>query len=142
MTRGHGDPAYLRRWLAEVAIMPILDVEVVGSIPDAVAEGLAERIADAAAEAVGSRPQGTWVKLRCLGEDAYAENGGGPPEGVEPVLVSVLQAEVAEGGELEEQALRLTRGIAEACDRPVENVHIIFEPPAAGRVSFGGKLRR
>lgn len=122
--------------------MPILDVEIVGSIPGEVAEGLAERIAEGAAEALESRPQGTWVKLYFLGEGAYAENAGGPPEGAEPVFVSVLRADVPGDNQLAEQVSRLTQAIGEACGRPVDNVHIIFEPPAAGRIAFGGKLRR
>lgn len=121
--------------------MPILDVEIVGSIPNDVAQGLAERMAEAAAGVLGSRPQSTWVKLRFLAEEEYAEDGGGPPEGVKPVLVSVLQANVQEGSRLAEQASRLTEAIAGACGRPATNVHIIFEPAAAGRIAFGGKLR-
>ena len=121
--------------------MPILDVELVGPVPERVRSGLARRIADGAGEALGSRPQGTWVKLRFLPVEAYAENAGGPPAGAQPVLVSVLQAEPPRGDELSEQASRLTAAIAEACSRPHENVHIVFEPPAAGRISFGGRLR-
>lgn len=126
----------------EDAVMPILDVEVVGSLSGDVAEGLADRIADAAAEAFGSRPQGTWVKLHFLGEGAYSENAGGPPEGVLPVFVSVLQAEVPDGGQLVEQASRLTMAVADACRRPAEHVHVIFEAPASGRIAFGGELKR
>jgi len=122
--------------------MPILDVEIVGSLPDDVAQGLAEQIAEAAAEALDSGPQGTWVKLRFLAEGQYAENAGGPAQGVEPVFVSVLQASVEEGSQLAERVSGLTKAIAGACGRPAENVHIILEPPAAGRIAFGGKLRR
>ena len=121
--------------------MPILDVELVGPVPDHVREGLARRLADAAGEALGSRPQGTWVKVRFFEEHCYSENTGGPPEGAQPILVSVLEAEPPRGRELSEQASRLAEAIAEACGRPAENVHIIFEPPAAGRIAFGGKLR-
>lgn len=121
--------------------MPILDVEVVGPVPDDVRSGLAQRIAEASGKVLDSRPQSTWVKLRFLDEKDYAENAGGPPEGVWPVLVSVLQAELTQRSQLSEQASRLAVAIAEACGRPIENVHIIFEPPAAGRIAFGGKLR-
>ena len=120
--------------------MPILDVELVGPVPERVRSGLTRRIADAAGKALGSRPQGTWVKLRFLPAEADSENAGGP-EGAQPVLVSVLQAEPPRGDELSEQASRLTAAIAEACSRPHEKVHIVFEPPAAGRIAFGGRLR-
>jgi phenylpyruvate tautomerase PptA (4-oxalocrotonate tautomerase family) len=38
------------------------------------------------------------------------------------------------------EAERLTRAIAPILNRPPENVHILYEPDGAGRVSFGGKL--
>lgn len=121
--------------------MPILDVEIVGSVPPAVRQGLARRLADAVGDIFASRPQGTWVKLRFIESDAYAENAGGPAQGTQPVIVSVLQAERSEGAELADLAARLTEAIASTCSRPAENVHIIFEPAAAGRIAFGGQVR-
>ena len=44
------------------------------------------------------------------------------------------------GWKLERPRWRWQLAIAEACSRPVEDVHILFEPPAAGRIAFGGKL--
>ena len=122
--------------------MPTLDVEIVGEVSGDVGQGLAQRLADATGEVLGSRSQGTWVKVRFLEEEAYAENGGGPPDGVLPVLVSVLQFERPEGRQLSRLASSLTQAVAEACERPMENVHVVFEPPAAGRIAFGGLLRR
>ena len=121
--------------------MPILDVELIGPVSEAVRRGLAARIADAAAAVLGSPPQGTWVKLRFLDADAYAENAGGPPPEVRPVFVRVLQAEVPQGPELAELTSRLTTAVAAACDRGAENVHVLHELPAAGRIAFGGRLR-
>jgi phenylpyruvate tautomerase PptA (4-oxalocrotonate tautomerase family) len=103
---------------------------------------LAARIADAAAEVFESRPHGTWVTLRFLDRDAYAESSGGPAIGVEPVLVSVLLAELPDTDTLARRAADLTEAIAHACERPANNVHVIFEPAAAGRISFGGTLKR
>jgi hypothetical protein len=80
------------------------------------------------------------VRLRSLPRDAYAENGAGPPEGVHPVFVSVLLADLPEGEELRLQVHRLTLAIAKTCGRPPENVHLFYEPRASGRVAFGGKL--
>ncbi|MBM3892645.1 MAG: hypothetical protein FJ388_26300, partial [Verrucomicrobia bacterium] len=80
--------------------MPILDVEIVGRLTEGMHRDLARRIADAAGEVLGSGPQATWVKLRFLDEHAYAENGGGLPSGVRPVLVSVLQGGADDRGRL------------------------------------------
>jgi len=121
--------------------MPILDIELVGVVPHEVRRGLAQRLANSAGEVMGSRPQGTWVKLRYIETSAYAENAGGPPENAEPVIVYVLQSELPQGTELAKLASELTAAIARVCSRPVENVHLIFEAAAAGRISFGGQLR-
>ena len=58
----------------------------------------------------------------------------------QPVLVSVLQSELPEGSQLAELASRLVATIMEACSRPVEDVHILLEPPAAGRIAFRRKI--
>jgi len=117
--------------------MPILEVEIVGPVPDQVRTGMARRIADAAGEALGASPGGTWVKLRHLAEDDYAESGGAP-EGVRPVFVSVLLGSSPDGEARAEQIQRLTRAVAAACDRPAENTHVLYQPAAKGRISFGG----
>ena len=122
--------------------MPILDVELIGPVPARIRDGLASRIAEAAGEVLESRPQGTWVKLHFVDATDYAENAGGPPAGAEPVIVSVLEAAPLAGDALAERAGRLTTAIADACGRSAGNVHLIFEPAAAGRIAFGGTLRR
>ncbi|MFT5286902.1 MAG: phenylpyruvate tautomerase PptA (4-oxalocrotonate tautomerase family) [Planctomycetota bacterium] len=120
--------------------MPILNVEVVGELASNLRVGLAERLANAAGGVLNSRPQGTWVKLSFLPAGQYAENEGGSMEGALPVFVSLLRAEVATGQALKEQVLELTEAIAICTGRPSENVHLIIEPAAAGRVAFGGTL--
>ena len=42
--------------------------------------------------------------------------------------------------ELQTEVDRLTAAIAQICDRPAENVHIIYLPEGAGRIAFGGKV--
>jgi hypothetical protein len=79
--------------------------------------------------------------VRFVSADDYAENAGGPPAGAQPVLVSVLLADPPQGTDLAAQAARLTQAIARVCRRPPENVHVLYEPPARGRIAFGGKLR-
>ena len=121
--------------------MPILEVEFIGAVSREIRSGLAQRIADAAAAAFDSAPQGTWVKLRFLDEKSYAENSAVRPSTAQPVFVSVTQSSLPAEPERSEQASVLSNAIADLSDRPVENVHILFEPPAAGRIFFGGRLR-
>lgn len=120
--------------------MPILHVEIVGDLPEDVRRGLARRLADAAGDVLHSRSQGTWVQVRFVPRDAYAENGGDPETPVLPVLVRVLKREVPAFDALEAEIDDLTKAIAVVCGRSAENVHLIYEPPGAGRVAFGGQL--
>ena len=120
--------------------MPILIVEIVTGPGERVPEGTAAAIADAAAAALGTPPGRTWVRLHVLAGGAYAEDGGGPPTGVRPVFVQVLKASVSAQPELEQEISALAAAVARACHRPVENIHIVYEPAAAGRIAFGGKL--
>jgi phenylpyruvate tautomerase PptA (4-oxalocrotonate tautomerase family) len=120
--------------------MPVLEVEIVGDVDPARREGLASRIADAAGRALDSRPQGTWVRLRWLAPEDYAENAGGPEPGTAPVFVNVMKAQLPEGAEREAEVRALTQAVAAACGRPAQHVHVLYDPPGAGRVAFGGKL--
>ena len=119
--------------------MPILNVEIIGEVTSR--EGLAQRIADAAGDALGTRSRGTWAKLHFIDESLYAENAGQHDKEVKPVFASVLQAHPPTGEKLQEQIAALTEAISQATGRAAENVHVIFESPAAGRIAFGGKLR-
>jgi phenylpyruvate tautomerase PptA (4-oxalocrotonate tautomerase family) len=120
--------------------MPILDVEVVGPMPAARRRGLARRLAGACGAAFGAPPGHTWVRLRWLAADDYAESGGGPPRGVRPVFVGVLLAERPPIGVRTRQAAGVAAAVAVACGRPVANVHVLFHAPAKGRIAFGGRL--
>lgn len=120
--------------------MPILEVQIVGDPPTEIREGLAAHLAEAAADVLGSRPAGTWVKLQALPRADYAENGGGPDASIAPVFVRVLLRALPEGEVLRAQAHALARAIAGVCARSVDDVHVLYEPAAAGRIAFGGRL--
>jgi phenylpyruvate tautomerase PptA (4-oxalocrotonate tautomerase family) len=123
--------------------VPILDIELVGPIDGVSADGLAARLADATAAVLDpDRPRGTWVRVRHLSRDDYAENAGGPVEGTLPVFVSVLMAAPPDAEQLEHEVHALTEAVADACGRSAEHVHVLYEPAAAGRIAFGGALRR
>lgn len=121
--------------------MPILDVEIVVKDKEATTAGLASAIADAAGEVFATQLGRTWVRMRTLPRDSYAENGGGPADGILPVFVTVLKAQKPDGTKLKEEIRQLTGQVARICGRPEENVHILYLPDAAGRIAFGGLLR-
>ena len=118
----------------------MLDIQLVGPVAEPDRRDLARRIADAAGAVFASPPGETWVTLHIVAPEAYAENGGGPPVGVQLVIVSILQASPPTGPALANQAAQLTRAIAHACGRPPGNVHLVYQPNAKGRVAFGGRL--
>jgi phenylpyruvate tautomerase PptA (4-oxalocrotonate tautomerase family) len=120
--------------------MPILDVEVVLRPGETLDPQLAGQIADRAASIFDAAPGGTWVKLRGLPSQQYAEDSGGPPSGVYPVFVSVLKARQPSPAAMAAEAARLAAAVARVCGRPQENVHVLYLPDAAGRIAFGGKL--
>ena len=120
--------------------MPILEVEIILRPGELLTAGLSSQIADQAAAALAAPPGRTWVKLRTLLPDQYAEDGANTPTSIYPVFVSVLKADPPPPDELAAEVTRLTEAIANTCDRPSENVHILYEPPARGRIAFGGRL--
>ncbi len=117
--------------------MPIVDVELVGET--LVTADTTQRLADAVGEALASRPGGTWVRVRLLEQGRYAENGG-MPEGVQPVFVTVLERHRPTGQELTDRVARVTTAVADVTGRDPENVHVLFDDDAAGRLAFGGRL--
>ena len=120
--------------------MPILTIEVVLADDEELAPGEARALADAAGEVLGSAPGTTWVRLRTLPRERYAESGGAPAE-LLPVFVDLLLAEPPPADELPDLVAGLTAALAGVLGRPAENVHVLLAPPAAGRIAFGGSLR-
>lgn len=121
--------------------MPILDVEVVLAPAELLPPGTARSLANRAGEVLGTPPGRTWVKLRRLSREDYAENGGPLPAELAPVFVELLEAAPPAGEELERRVADLAEALAEVLGRPASQVHVLVLPPAAGRVAFGGRLR-
>ena len=119
--------------------MPIIQVEIVGKLRGKAGTNPAGKIADAAGEVFRTAPGGTWVRLRFIPFKDYAENGV-PPGDIRPVFVTVLKVKAAAAQELRKEAKALAEAVGKACGRPPGNVHIIYEPPATGRIAFGGVL--
>lgn len=116
--------------------MPILTVEVVERDDENLPADVAQRLVDAAG-AVLEAPEGeAWVFLRRVAARDYAQYGGDTDA---PVIVRVVRYELPDVAELREEARQLARAVATACGRPVEQVHIVYEPDGRGRVAFGGE---
>src|SRR5664279_5701237 len=108
--------------------MPILDIELVTN--ESLDSSLASRLADMAGQVFASPPASTWVRVRSLPQNFYAENNTPQPDGWRSVFVIVRLAQRPTGTALEAEVRALTEGVARICERPVENVHILYEPDA------------
>lgn len=120
--------------------MPILRVEIVSATGENKKANLAGLIADEVGDILASKPGGTWVSTHWWPAEDYAENGGGPPENVRPVFVEILLAKLPSPEEMERQVKLITTALAKICDRPPENVHVLYLPAARERMAFGGQL--
>jgi len=120
--------------------MPILDIEVVLAGELDIDSTWAQRIADASGKIFGTKPGRTWVRVRKLQLSDYAENGTELAPDLHPIFVSVLKSQLPPVDRLRAESQELTSEIARIVGRQTENVHILYLPPAAERMSFGGTL--
>ena len=119
--------------------MPLVVIELIGG-ETPVSPRLAPRLADALGKIFGSEPEQTWVRVRSLPLEAYAENDTAAPLGSNAVFVEVTKRDRPPSVLLATEAALIAAAVGQVCARPAERVHVIYEPPAAGRVAFGGKL--
>ena len=82
----------------------------------------------------------TWVRMRSLARSDYAENGISDVQGLRPTFFSVLKAKAPLIKTLRAEIQQLPQEIARITGHRTENIHILYLPPAVGRISFGGTL--
>jgi phenylpyruvate tautomerase PptA (4-oxalocrotonate tautomerase family) len=116
--------------------MPIIDIEVVGPSDTMLAEEV-QNLADDLGDAFEAAPGDVWVRLHTLPANHYAENRAQAPA---PVFVTVTASAAPEGDGLRQRITRITDTVAHWTHRPPGNVHVLFAPPARGRIAFGGRL--
>ena len=120
--------------------MPILEVEMVCDNTRPFEPEWAQRIADLAGGVFETARGQTWVKMRKLEHTGYAENGVAASETPSPVFVHVMKKRMGDPEEIQDEVKKLSKGIAEILGKPLENVHIIFDRDAVGRIAFGGEF--
>jgi phenylpyruvate tautomerase PptA (4-oxalocrotonate tautomerase family) len=120
--------------------MPIVTVEVVAGANDPVVQDVAQSLADAIGHALESPPGQTWVRVRSIARDHYAENDTLLDAAQLPVFVTILKMRTPELAKLEGEVTALTRAVAQVIGRPATCVHVEYAPAAAGRLAFGGVL--
>ena len=120
--------------------MPIVDVQIVCERSSQPGPTVSQALADTLGSVFGSQPGRTWVRVHFLGAEHYAENGVALGGQELPVFVTVLQAHPPQGEALVTEVQAVTAAVAVCVGRAEERVHIQYEPAAARRQSFGGKL--
>jgi phenylpyruvate tautomerase PptA (4-oxalocrotonate tautomerase family) len=114
--------------------MPIFHIETTRRPARAALRSLADALG-----ALFDAPAGhVWVRIVPLDAALLAENlEAAPPGGA---FVRVILRALPEEPALAERAKAITRLIAAALSEPESDVHVYFDPPAAGRIAFGGEL--
>lgn len=120
--------------------MPIVDVEFVCDSQAELACASASELAAAVGRALGTPPGRTWMRLRTLAAQFYAENEAALSSAELPVFVTVLHARPPVGPALAAEVAALTATVAACVGRPPERVHVQYAPAATGRQAFGGVL--
>jgi phenylpyruvate tautomerase PptA (4-oxalocrotonate tautomerase family) len=119
--------------------MPIADVEIIcaGRIKE---QDLARKLANELGRVFSSPPGQTWVRVRTLASENYAENESEIAASELPVFVTLLLAHPPADIALEKHVRAFTAAVARVVDRPERLVHVQYAPAAAGRQAFGGVL--
>lgn len=123
--------------------MPILEIEITGErhADQGAEHQLVQRLADAAACVLTpGRIGATWVRLRWTQHRHYGEGGCPPAQTPSPVFVRLLVAAWPDEPTRASLSAQLCEALAPLCRRAPSLVHLLWEPPAAGRVAFGGRL--
>ena len=136
---GASPPRRAAGWLVSLGSMPIITVELVADPDRPLERNLAQSLADAIGRVLKSPPGHTWIRLRSLRRDEYAENEVLIDSAELPVFVAVLERQPPAGAMLQTEVTALTQAIAHVVGRSVTCVHVEYAPAAIGRVSFGGK---
>lgn len=119
--------------------MPIVDIEIVLGPDETIRHGMVSELADEIGTIFHSASRRTWVRIHSLPAEQYAENGG-RAVGVYPIFVSIIKSTLSSPAELQKEVEKITGAVAQICNRPSENVHVLYQPEGRGRVAFGGKL--
>jgi phenylpyruvate tautomerase PptA (4-oxalocrotonate tautomerase family) len=117
--------------------MPIFHVDLADDGPPP-PPTLARELARELGALLGSEPGHVWVRVTQCPAASYAENDA-PPD-PRWAFVRLILRDLPPEHERPVLARAITERVAKAANREVENVHVLFEPAARGRIAFGGDL--
>lgn len=114
--------------------MPIFHVETTRRPGRAQLRSLADELG----VLFGAQPGHVWVRIVPVDPALYAENATESPP--DSVFVRVILRALPDEPVLAQRAEAITRLVAATLSKPEDDVHVYFDPPAAGRIAFGGEL--
>lgn len=120
--------------------MPIVDIEFVCESEREFGTVSTQSIADALGRVFATPPGRTWVRLRFLDSNAYAENDVTVGALELPAFVTVLHARPPVGAARHAEVVAITAAVAMCLARSAERVHVRYAAAGAGRQAFGGRL--
>lgn len=118
--------------------MPIVTIEIVGGSALRGAK-LSQRLADACSPAFPPEHREVWLQLRLVRGPSWAVSKKSS-RGRKPVFVHVVREVNPRGAKLKQEIQGLTEAVARVTGRPRDQVHVLYEPSAKGRMAFGGRL--
>lgn len=122
--------------------MPIVTIQVIAEDSNvAYDDAVVQTLADELGKVFGSGPQGTWVRCDYLPRSQYAENEADIGL-MQPTFVEIVKSTLGSEDALAAEALKVSQVVAAVLLRPHDNCHVIYAPPGAGRIAFGGNLLR
>ena len=122
--------------------MPIVTIQLVQSESGDIPEHIVQSLADRLGQVFDSGPGETWVRVTHLARSQYAENDVTVGPNVQPTFVEVLKATLSDEESLATEAKQVAAVVSSELSRPLGNTHVLYLPPGAGRIAFGGNLRR
>lgn len=87
-----------------------------------------------------TKPNRTWVRIRYLPSEQYAENEAPEGPAVLPTFITILKNRPPEPGLMASQMLAIAQGLSPIINRPAGSIHILYEASALGRLGVGGIL--
>jgi len=121
--------------------MPIVTIQLVQEEASDISAHIVQSLADRLGRIFGTTAGETWVRVTHLARSQYAENDVTVGLNVQSTFVEVLKENLPDEESMATEAKRIAVIVSGKLSRPLDNTHVLYLPPAAGRIAFGGELR-
>jgi phenylpyruvate tautomerase PptA (4-oxalocrotonate tautomerase family) len=123
--------------------MPIIEFQIIGNLEISDKKDFRKELINGLANIFGSENKSVWCKFNFIPVENYIENdnsGLSIPLPL-PIFLKILNYQNKSIEECKKEAIIISEFVSKVCNRPKENIHILYEPSAKGRIAFGGILK-